>query len=129
MYFFNFLCCVLKFCNFLRVHFFVTFSTDSKSTSNSRFWYIYWHWQNLEKIFLGSYKHFLQTFKPNAHETAQKNEKCILQMCLRIHFFIHLWFRTVNFLKKSLNRCSLMYTFKKTCSAKIYSILHCDHKF
>ncbi len=52
--------------------------------------------------------HFLQTFKPNAHETVQKNEKCILQMCLRINFFIHLSVRTFNFLKKSLNCCSLL---------------------
>ncbi len=50
----------------------------------------------------------LQTFKPNAHETTQKNEKCILQMWLRIHFFIHLWVWTFNFLKKILNRCSLV---------------------
>ncbi len=42
------------------------------------------------------------------HETEQKFEKCILQMCLRIHFFIHLWVGTFNFLKNSLNRCILM---------------------
>ncbi len=50
------------------------------------------------KKFLGSYQHFLHTYKPNAPEKAQNIEKFF--MCHRIQFCIHVWVRTFNFFQK-----------------------------
>ncbi len=36
----------------------------------------------LQNNLIVSYKHFLQTFKPNAHETARKNEKTFFYKCI-----------------------------------------------
>ncbi len=58
------------------------------------------------KIFFWSYYHFLQTFKPNANETAQKT-KNLFYICVLKFIFHPSLVRTFNFLKKSLNRCSL----------------------
>jgi hypothetical protein len=45
------------------------------------------------------YKHCLLTLKPNAEETAEKNKKRVLQMCLRIPFYIHFRSGRLHFVK------------------------------
>ncbi len=94
-------------CNFLPVHFFATFSTDSKSASNPAFFDT--QIENiLKKYVLGRISTFCKLLS-QTRTKRRKKRKMYFQMCLRIHFVIHLWVRTLNFLKKSLNHCSLMY--------------------
>ncbi len=77
-------------CIFLHVHFYATFSfaRDSKSASNSAFF-----GTHIENIWKKDFFSHISTFCNLLSQTHT-------QLCLRIHFFIDLWVRTFNFLKK-----------------------------
>ncbi len=74
------------------------------------------HWFSIKLIFFSltvcrrirSSKFFRVTLKPNAHETAQKTRKHVLQLCLKIQFWIHIGVPTLHFRKKGQNRCALI---------------------
>ncbi len=63
------------------------------------FWSTFWI---LVKNFVS---HILKTSKPKARKTAPKNEKHILQVCLRIKFFIHIQDQSLH----TLNKCQNLY--------------------
>ncbi len=71
----------------------------------------------LQKNIFGTKQHFLQTFKPNAHETAQKIEKLNFNF-LGIQLCIHLQVRTLNFLKISQS----LFLCNQCCGAVIREI-------
>ncbi len=68
--------------NFFWVHFFKTFSMDSKSAWDSAFFDT--HIEFLNNIFFALISTFCLTFIASAQEMAQKNGKSFLWMCLKI---------------------------------------------
>ncbi len=69
------------------------------------------------------YQHFFLNWKPNADETAQKNDKHILSMCLWIPFYIHFRPRMLHFVKKSKSLyLNVQYTYK----ACFYLLISCQ---
>jgi hypothetical protein len=65
--------------------FLATFSSDSKSASNSSFFIPLLHfWER--KTFSGSYWHFLQTLKANVDEMLKKTEKLFYKCVSELNF-------------------------------------------
>ncbi len=78
-----------------------------------------------------SYQRFFETLKPDSQETAQNFEKRILQKCLfTFTFYTYKPVNPFHFLKKHLNRCTLMggggegfVTRRHTKKAQAFSVL------
>ncbi len=111
--------CVQKFsnCNLLGWTFLQFFNRFELSNEFCALW-------NSYRVF-GKYlyQHFFLIWKPNADETAQKNEKRILSMCLWIPFYIHFRPRRLHFVKKSK---SLFLNVQYTYKACFYLLISCQ---
>jgi hypothetical protein len=86
-----------------------------------KFW-VFWNpfWILMKPNFLGSVWHFLQTLKPNMHETA-KNEWRILIMRLSIQLCIHICVQTLLFLKK----VKIVVPYLSLVNAKEWNLVNC----
>jgi hypothetical protein len=95
---------VHKFYTFMLItflyEFFYTFCNDFEiSIQFCVFWYPY---QNvLNKIFVGSYYHFLPTLNPNAHKTTQKTKTFFFSNVNqnKLQYVFQFWFLTNKVLK------------------------------
>ncbi len=74
------------------------FSTDSKSAINSAFFIFIL--KMFEKIFLGSYWHFLQLLSQMPTKWLKKSKNFFYKCVLEFNFFIYIWIRTLSFSKK-----------------------------